>query len=336
MKPPVLFSGATGFLGAELARRLAGRGHALHALGRAGSDRSAVSGLDITWHAGDLRDAASVERAVASVCDLAERPWIVHAGALISYQTRDGELAREINVEGTRRMLDACLRHPVGRVLHVSSVVGVGPAFDGATLDEDSEYRGDLLRCDYMTTKRRAEELALEAADRLDLVVVCPGAIFGASARPSNTQRVLKMVARGRTGPIPILLAPPGSQSVVGLEDCAEGCVLALEKGARGRRYLLVESVWSHREMIALMAKKCGRRAPLGVPRWIWGSVEAASGWLDGWIASEFFTPQTMRLARSHFRTSGERARRELGWRPEPFEQVIERMFRGLSARDPE
>ncbi|HUR28486.1 MAG TPA: NAD-dependent epimerase/dehydratase family protein, partial [Planctomycetota bacterium] len=246
MKPAVLVSGATGFLGAEIARKLAARGHALHALVRPGADKSALAGLDVTWHTGDLRDEASLLRAFERVTAAHERPWVVHAGALISYQTRDGALSREINVEGTRRMLDACRRHRVGRVLHVSSVVAVGPSLSGATLDEDSPYEGAFLRCDYMTTKREAEVLALRAADELDVVAACPGAIFGANGRASNTQRVLRMIASGRTGPLPFLLAPPGAQSVVALDDCAEGCVLALERGARGRRYLLVESVWSH------------------------------------------------------------------------------------------
>ncbi len=323
----MLFSGATGFLGAQIVRKLAARGHVVHALARANADRAALGGLDVRWHAGDLRDPDSIERAFADVCAVHERPWIVHAGALISYQSRDAALAREVNVEGTRHMLDAALRHPVGRLLHVSSVVAVGPALGGETLDEDSAYHGDELRCDYMTTKRRAEELALEAATKLDLVVVNPGAIFGASERPSNTQRVLHMIERGHTGPLPFLLAPPGRQSIVGLDDCAEGCVLALESGRRARRYLLVESVWSHRDLIAMVARKCGRRAPFAIPRWLWSFAEAGSTLLDGLVKSEFFTPQTVRLARVRFNTSGERARRELGWRPKPFEVVIDEML---------
>jgi dihydroflavonol-4-reductase len=328
VKPAVLFTGATGFLGAQLARALATRGHALHALAREDSDRSALRGLEVSWHSGDLRDGASIDRAFEQVCTREARPWVVHAGALISYQTRDRQAAREINVEGTRRIVDACRRHGVGRVLHVSSVVAVGPSTDGTTLDEDSEWRGERLRCDYMTTKREAEVLALEAAGELDLVVVNPGAIFGVNGRASNSQRVLRMIASGRTGPLPFLVAPPGAQSVVGLDDCAEGCALALERGERGRRYLLVESVWSHRDLIALVARASGgRRAPILAPRWLWALAESCSAAFDGLRGSDFFTPQTLRLARAEFRASGARARAELGWRPRPFERVIDEML---------
>ncbi|HTF90669.1 MAG TPA: NAD-dependent epimerase/dehydratase family protein [Planctomycetota bacterium] len=335
MKPAVFFSGATGFLGAEIARKLASRGHALHALARPDSDRSALAGLDVHWHAGDLRDAESLERAFESVCAASETPWIVHAGALISYQTRDRNRSREINVEGTRRMLEACRRHPVGRVLHVSSVVAVGPSLDGTILDERSAYHGDQLGCDYMTTKHEAELLALNAAPWLDLVVVNPGAIFGANGRTSNSQRVLHMIASGRTGPLPLLLAPPGSQSVVGLDDCAEGCVLALERGRRGERYLLVESIWTHRELIGLVARRCGKKAPIAVPRWIWAIAEICARALDGAVRSDFFTPQTLRLARVDFKTSGARARAELGWRPRAFERVIDEMLESLKLKPP-
>ncbi|MEO6708252.1 MAG: NAD-dependent epimerase/dehydratase family protein [Planctomycetota bacterium] len=330
MKPAVLLSGATGFLGAEIARKLSARGHALQALARGDSDRSALAGIDVHWHAGDLRDASSLERAFESVCAASPSPWIVHAGALISYQTRDRALSREINVEGTRRMLDACRRHPVGRVLHVSSVVAVGPSLDGTILDERSVYHGDELGCDYMSTKREAEVLALQAARELDLVVVNPGAIFGANGRASNSQRVLHMIASGRTGPLPLLLAPPGSQSVVGLDDCAEGCVLALERGRRGERYLLVESIWTHRELISLVARRSGKKAPIAVPRWIWAIAEFCARSLDGALQSDFFTPQTLRLARVDFRTSGERARAELVWRPKVFERVIDELLERL------
>jgi dihydroflavonol-4-reductase len=322
----VFLTGACGFLGAQICRELAARGRILHALARESSDRSALQGLDVHWHSGDLRDSQSLERALQKVCAVHPRPQIVHAGALISYRRGDAAAAEAINVEGTRSLLELCKRYPVGRFLHVSSVVTIGPAQSEEVCDEDSPYVGESLRCDYMSTKYRAEQLAQAAAAELDLVIVNPGAIFGTSARASNSQRVLAMIASGRTGPLPLLLAPPGAQSVVGLEDCAQGCVLALERGARAQRYLLVESVWTHPELIGLVARRLGRRAPLSIPRWLWAIVEA-SGPLEGVLRSEFFTAQTLRLARVRFAMSGARARRELGWKPRPFEQVIERML---------
>jgi len=317
---PALVTGGTGFLGAALARRLDALGHPVHVLARPSADRAILAGLDVRWHDGDLEDAASVERAVAAVCAAGQRPWIVHSGAVISYRTRDAELQQRVNVGGTRAVLDACRRHPVGRVLQVSSVVAVGHARGGETLDEEAPFNGAELRCDYVDTKRAAEELALAAADDLDLVVVNPGAIFGPNPRGGNTVRFLRKLAEGRLGP----LAPPGSLGVVGVDDVAEGCRLALERGARGRRYLLVESNHRMLDLFQLGARLMDVQGPRrSVPTPLWRALVAGLAVADALRPTDLLTPQTLRLLGVHYRFDARRAREELGWTPRPFEDVL-------------
>lgn len=314
--PAVFLTGATGFVGSVLARRLLARGHPVHALARAGSDRSALADLDVVWHEGDLLDPAALERGLAAAGPGA---WVAHVAAVISYRTRDAALQRRVNVEGTRLLLEACRRHPVARVLHMSSVVTVADCPDGQVRDEDAEFNGARLGVDYVDTKRAAEELALAARD-LDVVVVNPGAIFGPNPRGGNTVRFLRQLARGRVGP----LAPPGSLAVVGVGDVAEGSILALERGERGRRYLLVESVHPTQRVFALGARLLGARAPRApVPRPLW---ELAIGGVRVWdrvFATDLVTPQTLRMLGVHYLLSGGRARRELGWGPTAFEDVL-------------
>ena len=330
MKPAVLVTGATGFLGAALVRELAARGHAVHALARAGSDRSVLNGLDVRWHAGDLEDSRSLEKAVAALCEAGARPWIAHSAAVISYRTRDAALQKRVNVEGTRALLDVCRRHPIGRVLHISSVVAVGHARPGELLDEDAPFNGAELRCDYVDTKRAAEELALDAASELDLVVVNPGAIFGPNPREGNTGRFLRQLAREALGPF----APPGSLSVVGVEDVARGCALALERGARGRRYLLVESAHTAIEAFRIAARILGVRAPRWtVPAPLWSSAVLAARAVDAVHPTEVFTPPTLRMLGAHFRFHSKRAREELGWHPRPFEDVLRATIEELRRR---
>ena len=330
MKPAVLVTGATGFLGAALARELASRGHAVHALVRPRSDRAALAGVDVRWHAGDLEDMASLERAVDAVCALAERPWIAHSAAVISYRSRDAELQRRVNVEGTRALLDVCARHPVGRVLHISSVVAVGHARPGELLDEDAPFNGAELHSDYVDTKRAAEELALERARELDLVVVNPGAIFGPNAREGNTLRFLRKLASGAIGPF----APPGSLSVVGVDDVARGCALALERGARGRRYLLVESALTALEAFRIAARLLDVRPPRWtVPPVLWSPLVLAARATDALRPNELFTPATLRMLGAHFRFHAARARAELGWQPRTFEGVLSETIESLRRR---
>ena len=128
MKPSVLVTGATGFVGAELVRQLVEAGHEVDVLVRASSDRSLLAGLPVHWREGELDSLPALDDALARLVARGGESWVVHSAAVISYATRDAELQRRVNVEGTRNVLAACRRHRVTRVLHVSSVVAVGHA----------------------------------------------------------------------------------------------------------------------------------------------------------------------------------------------------------------
>jgi len=318
--PRVLITGGTGFVGSALVRELDRRGHDVHVFARSTADRSALDDAQVTWHEGDLRDAPAVARAVARVATGEAEPWIVHAGAVISYRTRDRELQQAVNVGGTRNVLEACLHNRVGRLLHVSSVVAVGPTPDGSPANEELAWAGAEVRCDDMDTRRAAEERVLGAARELDVVVVNPGAIFGPGHAGPNTVRFLEGIARRRTGPF----APPGTLSVVGRGDVVDGCLLALERGDPGQRYLLCASSLSILELFALAARELGVPAPrwrLGRRSWRW--VCAGMGLVDRVFDPTPASPQALRMLGTHFAFDAARAREELGWKPRPFEGVL-------------
>ncbi len=329
--PPVLVTGGTGFVGSALLPLLVRAGHRVHVFVRASSDRTHLAALPLRWHVGELGDAEAVRAALeAAGAGGARRPWVVHGAATISYRRADHERMRRVNVEGTRAVVDACRRADVGRLCLVSSVVAVGTAPDARTaVDETHAFDGARLRCAYVTTKREAEELVLAAADELDVVAVAPGAIFGPAPEPSNTTRFLARVARSRL-PLP---APPGSLSVVGVEDVAEGVRLALERGARGRRYLLTESNWTHGELLQLALQTLGRpgRRPR-VLRPLWRALVAVAAVVDRLTPLDLVTPESLRLLGEHFRFDSTRARVELGWRPRPFPQVLARTVAWMRA----
>lgn len=330
MRPSVLVTGATGFVGAELVRQLVERGHEVDVLARPSSDRALLAGLPVRWHQGDLDSPAAIDAALAALVARGGESWVVHSAAVISYATRDAELQRRVNVEGTRHVLAACKRQRVTRVLHVSSVVAVGHARPNELLDEEAPYNNAPLRCAYADTKRAAEELALEAARELDLVVVNPGAIFGTSSRAPNTIKFLHKLAHGPWIPF----TPPGSLSVVGVRDVAEGCVLALERGARGRRYLLCESAWTSLESFQLAARLLGVRAPTSsAPNALWKSIELGARALELVAPPKLLTPTAVRMLGAHFRFDSRRARTELGWSPAPFESVLRETIAALRSR---
>jgi len=327
----VLVTGGTGFLGSAIARRLAARGDEVHVLARGSSDRSVLDGTPVVWHAGDLTDDASIHAATRAVVARAANgrcpARVVHCGALISYRTADRAAQIAANVEGTRSVLAAARESCVARVLHVSSVVAVGHGRGTESLDETMDWNNGPLNVDYATTKRQAEELATAAARELDVVVVNPGAIFGAWAGKSNTAKFLRLASSGK-GP---LVAPPGSIGVLGIDDAADGCVLALDRGRRGERYLLVESWMSTARLFRLVAKVTGGREPLVTfPQFLWPLVVPAARIVDRVHPIDMAPPQALAMLGVELRFDARKAREELGWRPAAFEDVLRATVRGL------
>jgi dihydroflavonol-4-reductase len=120
----------------------------------------------------------------------------------------------------------------------------------------------------------------------------------------------------------------------VGLGDAAEGILLVLERGRRGRRYLLSESAWRLHDLLVLACRRAGRARPLGpLPQPLWRALVGAAALLD-WIApSERATREALALLGRHFRFGARRARAELGWTPRPFAAVLEEVVDELVAR---
>ncbi len=330
----VLVTGATGFIGIELVRELAHRGYDVHGVAR---DVSAARncGLPVArWYEADLLDGGSLACAVRAFREGVEGELsLVHGAAVISYRTADADLQRRANVAGTIALVDAARDSGVRRFVHVSSVVAVGVARSpDEELDEEASFNAAPLRCDYVDTKRAAEEAALAASvPGFDVIAVNPGAVFGASTRYSNTQRFMATLGRY---PIVGLLAPPGGVSVVGLKDVASGIASALERGRAGRRYLLCESNLRLVELYGLVFERFGRGRVLGAcPLPSWQALCAVVGGIDRLRPSDFATPQALRLLGVHFRTRSDRARTELDWNPVPFETVLEETLASIGSR---
>jgi len=331
---PVLVTGATGFLGREIVRELTRRGTETHAFVRPRSPRGPLASLPITWHEGDLRDADSIDRALEGLASRARAaghaPRVVHSAALISYRTRDHALARESNVVGTARLLEASGRHGVGRFLHVSSVVTVGSCTGAEPIDETARFNLGGLGVHYVDTKRAAEEAVLAVGPGLDPVVVNPGAIFGPAERASNTVRTICRIAQGRAPPF----IPPGSVGVVGVRDAARGTVLALDRGRRGERYLLVESNLSTEELLGRIASHLG--VPLSrrvLSRPAWRILTRLATAVDLVFPMSLTPPQALRMLGQDLRFDAKKARVDLGWDPEPFDEVLAGTISVLRAR---
>jgi dihydroflavonol-4-reductase len=249
----VFVTGATGFIGASLARELLRDGYEVRALARPASDRRNLQGLDLEICEGDLRDSDSLRRGLKG-CEI-----LFHAAADYRLWTRNPESMYEINVGGTRNILEAALGHGLSRVVYTSSVGTLGNPGNGLPGDEESPVTlGDMVG-HYKKSKFLAEREAESFIQRgLPLVIVNPSTPVGAlDIKPTPTGRIIvdflnrKMPAYLDTG-----------LNIIDVEDCARGHILAAREGRIGEKYILGNENLTLQRIFAMLGEITGLAAP--------------------------------------------------------------------------
>ena len=249
----VFVTGATGFIGATLARELTRQGCQVRALVRPGSDRSNLAGFDIEFHEGDLRDANSLERGIAG-CDT-----LFHAAADYRLWTREPASMYAINVGGTRAILEAALKRGVSRVVYTSSVGTLGNPGNGTPGNEETPVSFADMVGHYKKSKFLAEREAETFLKRgLPLVIVNPSTPVGSlDIKPTPTGKIIvdylnrKMPAYLDTG-----------LNLIDVEDCAKGHILAARQGRIGEKYILGNENLTLRSIFSLLEEISGLPAP--------------------------------------------------------------------------
>jgi dihydroflavonol-4-reductase len=297
-----------------VARLLGERGHAVRALVRAGSR---VPELDVECVTGDLRDDASLQRAVAG-CEL-----VFHVAADYRLWARHpGELYRS-NVDGTRNLLEAAKSAGVERVVYTSTVGCIGIPRGGIG-DEDTPVSLEDMIGDYKRSKFLAEKAALEfARDGLPVVIVNPTAPIGDhDVKPTPTG---KIVADFLSGGMPAFIDT--GLNVVDARDTAAGHLQACQHGRTGERYILGSENLTLAQIFAKLAKITGRQAPtVRLPYAVaWCAGVCSTLWADLTGMPPRVPLDAVRMARNKMWVTHEKARRELGFEPGPAETALAR-----------
>ena len=313
-----LVTGATGCVGSGLAERLKAEGHEVRALVRAGSDTSFLCGLGVEIVRGELGDRASLDAAVRGA------DTVFHCAAVVSDWASLEEM-RRVNVEGLRRLLDACAASRVRRFVCMSSMVVLGTGKQDH-LDESAPYvfTGD----NYNTTKIEAEKLVMEFASKTGLAVTVIRAPYVYGPRDRQMfPRILQYLRRGKYayvggGEVPFTL--------VYSKNLAEGLLKAAESPrAVGQIYNVADATpVTRRELITRMADELGlprpkRNVPYPVAVVVCALCEAAATLL------RLKTPPILNRFRLKFMTAHltfdiSKARRDLGYGPEiPFDRAL-------------
>ncbi|NTW10784.1 MAG: SDR family oxidoreductase [Chlorobiaceae bacterium] len=324
----ILVTGATGFIGSRLVKKLVDTPDRIFILARKTSDLSALSGLldKIKIVYGDITDPVSVDSAVQGM------DYIYHTAGLTYMGDKQTKLLYRINVEGTRNILRSAIAGGVKRVLHVSSISALGIAKGKKPADENAEWDFDDISLEYARTKHIAELEVTEAVrNGLDCVIVNPAFVFGAGDLNFNAGRLIKDVYNRR-----MPFYPLGGVCVVDVDIVAETIMAAMEKGKTGERYIIGGENVSYKKLVDTIAQVTGSpRVLLPLPFW---AGKLLKSFIDHYKIrnriSKLFNLSMFRVASEFLYFDSSKAVRELGMRQEPHENSIRSAYEWYRERN--
>ena len=307
----VLVTGATGFIGSHVAHLLAERGDEVVLGVEAGSPDAAIADLDLKRVRLDVLDRRSVRRALNGV----ER--VIHCAGVTWARPADVQRLFDVNVGGTKLVMNECLRAGVERVVYTSSVAALGPAEPGRTADETQLFTAGRLGIPYVNSVHEAEVEAMRvAAHGLPLVCVNPGMCFGAGDHLLASTRLVRSFLLGR---IPVYTE--GAVSILDVRDAAAGHLLADERGEVGERYILGGRNFTFDRLFADLGRLSGMEPPVKLPA---RAAQAAAAVLAATGRGWPLTPLEVRAASQWWTYRSTKAGRELGWKARPHEETLE------------
>ena len=313
-----LVTGATGFLGSHVARALAGRGEDVRVLVRPSSDLRAIEGLDAERFLGDLRDRASLDRALQGV------QCVFHVAADYRLWARDPREIYESNVRGTQNLLDAARQAGAEKFVYTSTVATIAVPREGDLPNEATQSSVGEMIGHYKRSKFEAEQCALRAAEEgFPVVIVNPTTPVGpADWKPTPTGKIIVDFLNGRM---------PGyvdtGLNFVPVEDCARGHLLAAERGRVGERYILGGRNLTLKQMLDILSLASGRPAPRWkIPHALAYAAACVESGVSRLLGREPQIPlEGVRMARHKMFVNASKAERELGFAPGPVEAALER-----------
>ena len=314
----ILVTGPTGFVGNHVARALIKRGQGVRLLIRKTSNLKYLNDLKPFETAeGDLRDRASLERAVKG-CEM-----LFHVAADYRFDVADPVDTYKSNVEGTENLLEAAGGAGVKKIVYTSTVGCIGFLKD-ALADENTPVSLDMMVGTYKRTKFQAEQKALELARKgLPVIIVNPTAPVGElDSKPTPTG---DMTVRFLKGKMPAVIDT--GLNLIDVRDCAEGHVLAAEKGRVGERYILGCQNLTLMQIGQILAKVSGLRGPsMHLPYF----VAYLAGWFDTKLSlmrgkTPSISLESVKMAKKKMWVKCDKAIKELGLPQTPPEEALAR-----------
>jgi dihydroflavonol-4-reductase len=319
-----LVTGAAGFLGSHVTRQLVARGENVRVLMRASSSNRAISDLSLEYVTGDLRNVASLERAMSGV------QRVFHVAADYRLWAKNPQDIYDSNVGGTKNLLSAAKSAGVEQLIYTSTVATI--AVDRPELpNESTDSKLEEMVGHYKRSKWMAEQEVLQAARAgLPAIVAMPTTPVGPwDWKPTPTGKIVLDFLNGKM---------PGyvetGLNFVGVEECAAGHLLVAERGKIGERYLLGGENLTLKQLLDMLAKITGLAAPtMKIPHGVALGVAYVESAFSRLLGKEPGIPvEGVRIAQHVMFVDASRAQRELGFRPGSVPAALERAVRWYQA----
>lgn len=317
-----LVTGSTGFIGAAVARGLLERGVEVRALVRRESDPGNLQGLKVEQAYGDLRDAASLRQALTGCRQL------YHVAAHYALWAPDPQIFYDINVTGTRNLMEAARDAGVERIVYTSTIGAIGLPPGGGPGTEETPVSLEQMSGHYKRSKFLAEqEVTKLASAGLPVVIVNPSAPVGArDIKPTPTGQVIVDFMKGR---MPAYIET--GMNLIDVDDVAAGHLTAMEKGRIGERYILGNRNLMLREVFALLSRLTGVPAPtVKLPRLAILPLAYVNQWLADYVTRRppRIPLEGVKMAKYVMHYDCSKAVRELALPQTPVEVALEKAVR--------
>jgi dihydroflavonol-4-reductase len=258
----ILVTGGTGLVGAHLLLHLTANGQKPRSLYRTEAAIAKTRSLfahygnpglfdAIEWIQGDILEVPSLEAAFKDV------DYVYHCAAFISFEPKDEEMLRKVNIEGTANMVNFSLAYGVKKFCHVSSIAALGDAKDGEAITEETEWNPEKRHGDYAISKYGAEMEVWRAwQEGLNVVIVNPGLIFGPGFPDHGSSKIFKAVKRGQ------YFYTRGTCGIIAVQDVVKAMTALMQADGNGERYTLVAENVSYKNMLDSIADGMAKKRP--------------------------------------------------------------------------
>jgi nucleoside-diphosphate-sugar epimerase len=306
-------TGATGFVGGSLAKKLIIAGHEVIAVVRNPDKAGDLKAIGVTVVKGDVTDKESMREAMKG-CD-----GVYHVAGWYKVGAKDKTPGQKINVDGTRNVLELMKEFAIPKGVYTSTLA-INSDTHGKLMDENYHFDGKHIS-EYDKTKAEAHTIAEQfIKEALPLVIVMPGLIYGPDGT-SLSDEALRLYLKKKLPMIP----SKSAYSWAHVDDIAHAHILAMEKAKPGSKYMICGPSHTFSEGLSIAKKITGIRKPLVVPPFMLKITAFFSSLVEGFInLPEMYNSEALRVqAGTTYLGDNSKAKKELGYNPRPLEQGL-------------